>query len=149
MLEAALKQHRGGKLKAACETYRKILKRTPRHAEALHLLGLATLELGRPGHAAQLFAKAAAVSPEEPLYRLYLGEAQRTAGNLDESAAAFRAALAIDPGYVPALASLGNVLKAQGNPVTLDVMPDSSHAYLRGAGWDVFLAAFPRAAAKD
>jgi hypothetical protein len=39
--------------------------------------------------------------------------------------------------------------KAQGNPVTLDVMPDSSHAYLRGAGWDVFLAAFPKAAAKD
>jgi hypothetical protein len=41
------------------------------------------------------------------------------------------------------------VLKAQGNPVTLDVMPDSSHAYLRGAGWDVFLAAFPKAAQRD
>ena len=44
---------------------------------------------------------------------------------------------------------LFSVLMAQGNPVTLDVMPDSSHAYLRGAGWDVFLAAFPKAAAKD
>ncbi len=43
---------------------------------------------------------------------------------------------------------LYSVLKARGNPVTLDVMPDSSHAYLRGAGWDVFLAAFPKAAAK-
>jgi tetratricopeptide (TPR) repeat protein len=115
LLEAALKQHRAGKLKAACETYRKILKRAPRHADALHLLGLATLELGRPGHAAQLFVKAAAVSPEEPLYRLYLGEAQRAAGKPEEAAAAFRAALAIDPGYVPALASLGNILKAQGN----------------------------------
>ncbi len=44
---------------------------------------------------------------------------------------------------------LFSVLKAQGNPVSLDVMPDSSHAWLRGAGWDVFLAAFPKAAAKD
>jgi hypothetical protein len=44
---------------------------------------------------------------------------------------------------------LYSVLKAQGNPVSLDVMPDSSHAWLRGAGWDVFLAAFPNAAAKD
>lgn len=44
---------------------------------------------------------------------------------------------------------LYSVLKAQGNTVTLEVMPDSSHAWLRGAGWDVFLAAFPKAAAKD
>ena len=44
---------------------------------------------------------------------------------------------------------LFSILKAQGNPVSLDVMPDSSHAWLRGAGWDVFLAAFSKAAAKD
>jgi hypothetical protein len=44
---------------------------------------------------------------------------------------------------------LYSVLEAQGNPVTLDVMPDSSHAWLRGAGWDVFLAAFPKAVAED
>ena len=44
---------------------------------------------------------------------------------------------------------LYSVLKAQGNPVTLDVMPDSSHAWLAGKGWDVFLAAFGKAAAKD
>ena len=44
---------------------------------------------------------------------------------------------------------LYSVLKAQGNPVTLDVMPDSSHAWLAGRGWDVFLAAFGKAAAGD
>ena len=44
---------------------------------------------------------------------------------------------------------LYSILKAQGNPVTLDVLPDSSHAWLRGAGWDVYLAAFEKAAAKD
>ncbi len=40
-------------------------------------------------------------------------------------------------------------LEAQGNPVTLDVMPGSSHAYLGTAGWPVFLAAFGKAAAQD
>jgi acetyl esterase/lipase len=52
-------------------------------------------------------------------------------------------------GYPDSQQLLFSVLKAQGNPVTLDVMPDSSHAWLAGDGWDVFLAAFPKAAAKD
>lgn len=44
---------------------------------------------------------------------------------------------------------LYSVLRAQRNPVTLDVMPGSSHAYLSDAGWPVFLAAFKKAAAQD
>ena len=44
---------------------------------------------------------------------------------------------------------LFSVLKAQGNPVSLDVMPGSTHADLSGEGWKVFLAAFPKAAAQD
>jgi hypothetical protein len=52
-------------------------------------------------------------------------------------------------GFADSQQLLYSVLKAQGNPVTLDVMPDSSHAWLRGAGWDVFLAAFGKAAARD
>ena len=49
-------------------------------------------------------------------------------------------------GFTDSQHLLYSVLKAQGNPVSLDVMPDSSHAWLRGAGWDVFLAAFQKAA---
>jgi len=44
---------------------------------------------------------------------------------------------------------LYSVLEANGNPVSLDVMPGSNHVYLSDAGWKVFLAAFPKAAAKD
>jgi hypothetical protein len=44
---------------------------------------------------------------------------------------------------------LFSVLRGQGNPVTLDVMPDSVHDRLGAAGWEVFLAAFPKAAAND
>ena len=52
-------------------------------------------------------------------------------------------------GFAGSQQLLYSVLKAQGTPVTLDVLPESSHAWLRGAGWDVFLAAFPKAMAED
>lgn len=44
---------------------------------------------------------------------------------------------------------LFSVLQAQGNPVSIDVMPGSTHTYLSDAGWKVFLAAFGKAAARD
>jgi hypothetical protein len=52
-------------------------------------------------------------------------------------------------GYPDAQQLLYSVLEAQGNPVSLDVLPDSSHAWLAGKGWDVFLAAFKRAAGRE
>ncbi len=42
-----------------------------------------------------------------------------------------------------------SVLEAQGNPVSLDVLPGIAHLSPGDEGWEVFLAAFPRAAARD
>jgi acetyl esterase/lipase len=44
---------------------------------------------------------------------------------------------------------LFSVLESQGNPVSLDILPGSNHTTLSDAGWKVFLAAFPKAAAND
>jgi hypothetical protein len=44
---------------------------------------------------------------------------------------------------------LFSVLEAQGNPVSLDVLPGSTHISLGPEGWKVFLAAFPKAAQRD
>lgn len=44
---------------------------------------------------------------------------------------------------------LFSVLEAQGNPVSLDVLPGSTHISLSAEGWKVFLAAFPKAATQD
>jgi hypothetical protein len=43
---------------------------------------------------------------------------------------------------------LYSILKAQGNPVTLDLMPDTNHTTIGLAGWPVFLAAFDKAAGR-
>lgn len=43
---------------------------------------------------------------------------------------------------------LYSILKAQGNPVTLDLMPDTNHTTIGSAGWPVFLAAFEKAAGR-
>ena len=44
---------------------------------------------------------------------------------------------------------LFSVLEAQGKPVSLDVLPGSTHISLGDEGWEVFLAAFPKAASQD
>ncbi|HLO34581.1 MAG TPA: hypothetical protein VK194_00800 [Candidatus Deferrimicrobium sp.] len=44
---------------------------------------------------------------------------------------------------------LFSFLKAQGNAVTLDLMPGTNHTTIGVDGWPVFLAAFEKAAAKD
>jgi acetyl esterase/lipase len=43
---------------------------------------------------------------------------------------------------------LFSALTAQGNPVTLEVMPKSTHEYIAREGWSVFLAAFDRVAGR-
>jgi hypothetical protein len=42
-----------------------------------------------------------------------------------------------------------SVLKAQGNPVTLDMLPGSTHGSLSDQGWKVFVAAFGKAASRS
>ncbi len=56
---------------------------------------------------------------------------------------------ALSDGILDALEAqqlLYSVLKAQGNPVTLDLMPDTNHTTIGIDGWPVFLAAFEKAA---
>jgi len=46
LLKKALRLHKAGDLAGAVRDYRKILERDPRHAEAMHLLGLAIGQQG-------------------------------------------------------------------------------------------------------
>ncbi len=113
-LQKAVAKHQSGDLGAAARAYRAILKRHPRHADALHLLGLTAHQSGDQARAIRHIQAAVALRPQEPLFLSNLGLAQHAAGNLAAAEASFRGALAASGEDLPARLHLGTVLAAQG-----------------------------------
>jgi protein O-GlcNAc transferase len=60
-LQLAFSLHRGGRFAEAAKLYRKIIKRNPREANALHSLGLIEAAAGNLNEAAQLMARSVSV----------------------------------------------------------------------------------------
>jgi len=65
------------------------LKLNSGHAEALHLAGSVLIERGQAKAAAEYFARAAQFAPERPVYRVSLGLALLTLGDLPAGSAAY------------------------------------------------------------
>jgi tetratricopeptide (TPR) repeat protein len=108
-LEFAITQHQAGRLAEAEAIYRQILAVQPDHAEALHLLGLIALALGRFDAASELIGKAITQSAQ-PVYYSNLGEVYRRAGRLQEAITYFHHALALDPASANTHLNLGAAL---------------------------------------
>jgi predicted O-linked N-acetylglucosamine transferase (SPINDLY family) len=62
-LQQAFSLHRGGKFAEAAKLYRKIIKRNPRQAHALHSLGIIEAADGNHAEAARLMARSLSVQP--------------------------------------------------------------------------------------
>jgi len=114
-LDAALKRHRGGDLAGAMVAYRAILAEAPEEADALHLLGVATLQGGDPSAAAELIERAIRAAPTVAKYHVNLGEARRALGAADAAVACYRRAIGLDPANAAARNNLGAVLLRQGH----------------------------------
>ena len=105
---ALAEQHRqAGRLSAAEDLCRQILKAVPGHAETLHLLGIIAHQAGNLPIAIDFLRQAIASEGRVPLYHCNLGEMCRLAGRLDEALAAGRQALALRPDYAEAFNNLG------------------------------------------
>jgi tetratricopeptide (TPR) repeat protein len=105
---ALAEQHRqAGRLPAAEDLCRQILKAVPGHAETLHLLGIIAHQAGNLPIAIDLLRQAIASDGRVPLYHCNLGEMCRLAGRLDEALAGGRQALALRPDYAEAYNNLG------------------------------------------
>jgi len=72
-LQKAVAKHQSGELSAAARPYRAILKRQPRHPDALHLLGLTAHQTGDHVRATRHIKKAVTLRPKEPLFLNNLG----------------------------------------------------------------------------
>jgi len=62
--ELALRHHQAGQLQQAEHIYRQILAQQPKHADALHFLGLIAHQAGRHDMAVDLIRQSVAVNPE-------------------------------------------------------------------------------------
>jgi Flp pilus assembly protein TadD len=89
--------YRRGDLKGAERGCREALRRDPRDAAALHLLGCIRSREARHDEAIELIGRAVAIVPAATEYREHLAEVCHRAGDLDRAEAECRAALGIDP----------------------------------------------------
>ena len=110
----AIQHHRTRRFNDAERLYREILKVDPRHANALHGLGILAAQAGRNDIAADLIGKAIAQNDQDPAFHGNLGGALRAQGKLDEAIASYRRALALKPDHADGHYALGNALQDHG-----------------------------------
>jgi predicted TPR repeat methyltransferase len=113
--ELALHEHQRGKLQKARKLYGKILKASPQHADALHMLGLLEHQSGNQVAAIELFNRAIRAGASGAELYTNLGSALQTQGQLNDAVAAYRQAIALNPGFALAYNNLGNALRAAGD----------------------------------
>lgn len=96
-----------GRLPEAEAILRQILQAQPKHAHALHLLGVIAHQAGKPELAIELIEKAIRQSGETALFHANLGEMYRQQGCLDEAVAHGERAVALDSMLATAHSNLG------------------------------------------
>jgi len=114
-LSKAVEYQAQGRLDEAAQIYRAILVADPENAEALHLLGVVSLQQGDCQAACELIEQAIGRQPGNPAYYSNLAEAYRAGGQLERALDCCRKALALDPDCVEAANNLGLTLLAQGD----------------------------------
>lgn len=100
----------GGNLAEAERLYRGLLEDDPRDADALYFLGVVALATDRAMEAADLCQKAIEIRPNDPAFWFVLAVAYHQQKLLQETVDAWRAAVALDPGYAIARNNLAAAL---------------------------------------
>ena len=103
-----------GRIGDAERVYREVLRRSPRHFDALHSLGMLAFQAGHPQAAADLIGQALAVDPQDAVAHGNLGYALHVLGRHDEALRSLERALSVRPDMLEALNNRGNTLSALG-----------------------------------
>ncbi len=112
--QAALEHYQAGRAPQAGAIFQQILQVEPNHPDALHFLGVIAIQSGNKDVAVELISKAISIKPTS-LMHYNLGLVLRAQGKLDDAAASYRKATALQPDYADAHFNLGNVLQKQGD----------------------------------
>lgn len=96
-LAQGMKCHEAADFAGAQRIYREILHNQPNHAEALHLSGLAGLQLGQHVEAIDSLERAAALDPDAAGCLANLGSAYGAVGRFADAAATLARSIQLDP----------------------------------------------------
>jgi predicted O-linked N-acetylglucosamine transferase (SPINDLY family) len=113
-LAIAIEHHRAGRLETAAHHYRQILAVEPKHAHALHLLGVVARQRGNHELAVEYIGQAIALDGNVAPFHNNLGNALKDLRKLDEAIGCYRRALELKPDDPEAHNNLGVALKDQG-----------------------------------
>jgi len=113
LLAQAIGHHRAGRFKEAESHYRKILTGKPRHADALHLLGLLAHQTGHPEDAAKLIRSAVSAEATRAPDHYHFGVVLAGLGDPEGTERACCTAIRLQQEYSDALNNLGDLLIAR------------------------------------
>jgi Tfp pilus assembly protein PilF len=116
MLEAAIAHHKAGRAQEAERAYNGVLQRAPNQPDALNLLAVLAVEAGNHVAAADLFERAVAVRPRDPVILNNYGNALFLSRRYDDAIVTLEHALALNPDMSDAWLNYGRTLNAAGRP---------------------------------
>jgi protein O-GlcNAc transferase len=114
IMQAAIRHHQAGNLAEAEKACRQVLSQQPKNADALHMLGVIALQVGKPDLAVELLRQAIAIHPAVADFHVNLANALRARGLLSEAIAADREAIRLNPRHAQARNNLANSLYGLG-----------------------------------
>lgn len=113
-IAAALRHHHRGELDQAQAIYQQILQEQPKHAPAMHLLGVIHHQKGNYARAAECIQDAIRLDSANADYHANLALALTARGRYEEALAEFDRTIHLKPDHAEAHISRGNVLKDLG-----------------------------------
>ena len=128
ILTLAVQHHQSGRLDQAEQLYRQIIQVEPKHADAWHLLGVASSQAGRHAVAVDCINQAIALNPNAAAFYGNLGNVYTSLKKFEDAVNAYQQALRLKPDFVDAQLNLGIALRDQGQS---ELAMDSFQAALR------------------
>jgi len=96
-LKAAIANHQAGNLKQAASGYRQVLELNSKHADALELLGIATLQMGKTAKALNYLKRAAKIDPDSGYFQANLARVYGITGRFKDRDKAYQRARKLLP----------------------------------------------------
>jgi len=113
LIDQAIEHHEAGRYDQAAALYQRILEASPRHADALHLLGVVAYQQGNDTQAVELIGQAIEVDPSQGAFHNMMGLVLCRLGRLKEAEVCLRVAVDREPGLAQAHHNLGKVFQEQ------------------------------------